>query len=112
MKTSRSCDLRRSHLIKLTPTYPRASTPLFANSMDETTTNENPAPQESGLNKIDLSQLQGFSFGTQWLQTKGAAHDEKRGSGERPRRDDRREAGAPDRRDRRSFRKPQGPVGE
>ncbi|HOR25571.1 MAG TPA: hypothetical protein PKY36_09750 [Opitutaceae bacterium] len=80
--------------------------------MDETTTNENPAPQESGLNKIDLSQLQGFSFGTQWLQTKGAAHDEKRGSGERPRRDDRREAGAPDRRDRRSFRKPQGPVGE
>lgn len=80
--------------------------------MDETTTNENSAPQESGLNKIDLSQLQDFSFGTQWLQTKGASHDDKRSAGDRPRREDRREGGAPDRRDRRSFRKPQGPVGD
>jgi hypothetical protein len=36
--------------------------------MDETPTPENPA--NKGFNPIDLSQLQGFSFGTQWSQEK------------------------------------------
>lgn len=64
---------------------------------------ENPAPD---FNKLDLSQLQGFSFGTQWTQDKTAPsqrHD-REGGGDRPR----REGGAPERRDRRSFRRPTG----
>lgn len=73
--------------------------------MDDT--QENPAKD---FNKLDLSQLQGFSFGTQWTQDKPSA-PESRDRGERPRRDsapDRRDGpgGAPDRRDRRAFRKP------
>ena len=79
--------------------------------MDETPSNENAAPQESGLNKIDLSQLQGFSFGTQWLQEKNGPRDDSRGGSDRPRRDDRREGAMPDRRDRRSFRRPAGAPG-
>jgi len=79
--------------------------------MDETPSNENAAPQESGLNKIDLSQLQGFSFGTQWLQEKNGPRDDSRGGSDRPRRDDRREGAMPDRRDRRSFRRPAGAAG-
>lgn len=69
--------------------------------MDDTPTNENPAPGEPRLNKLDLSQLQGFSFGTQWTQEKQEARDSRQ-SEDRPR----REAG-PERRDRRAFRKPQ-----
>jgi hypothetical protein len=73
--------------------------------MDET-----PSPQtpDQGLNKLDLSQLQGFSFGTSWTQDKsspgggaGARHDRR---DERPRRD----GDAPPRRDRRDFRRPAG----
>ncbi|MGD1032617.1 MAG: hypothetical protein ABSA05_15920 [Opitutaceae bacterium] len=63
---------------------------------------ENP-PKESppaGFNKIDLSQLQGFSFGTQWTQDKGGAQDKRDRTDPRPRPDDRR--------DRRAFRRPEG----
>ena len=55
------------------------------------------------FNKLDLSQLQGFSFGTQWSQEKPGASE--RGGG-RAGSDERREAGGPDRRDRRGFRRP------
>jgi len=73
--------------------------------MDDTAPQENPP---SGFNKIDLTQLQGFSFGTQWTQDKSAGRearqdDRPRREGGPDRRDDR---GAPDRRDRRAFRKP------
>ena len=76
---------------------------------------EDPAPTENppaDFNKIDLSQLQSFSFGTQWAQDKAAP-----GGGRPPRegrRDDRpfrpREGGGADepRRDRREFRRPAG----
>ena len=83
--------------------------PLDSDFMDDTPAKENPAKD---FNKLDLSQLQGFSFGTQWSQDKTASPDQRDRS-ERPRRDaspDRREGGggAPDRRDRRTFRKPTG----
>ncbi|HTJ79388.1 MAG TPA: hypothetical protein VL357_10375 [Rariglobus sp.] len=82
--------------------------------MDETLSNDKPAKD---FNKIDLAQLQSFSFGTQWTQDK-ASPSGKSDGGREPRRDDRprREgpgggsAGAP--RDRRGFRKPAGPGGE
>jgi hypothetical protein len=85
------------------------SRPLDSDFMDDTPAKENPAKD---FNKLDLSQLQGFSFGTQWSQDKTSAPDQRDRS-ERPRRDaspDRREGGggAPDRRDRRTFRKPLG----
>ncbi len=74
--------------------------------MDETPTPQTP---DTGLNKLDLSQLQGFSFGTSWQQDKFA------GAGPRPidRRDDRprREGGEAPRRDRRDFRRPAGAPG-
>lgn len=78
--------------------------------MDDNAPKENPA---ADFNKLDLTQLQGFSFGTQWTQDKSAPSDRRdrneQGS-ERPRRDDGRDApGGPDRRDRRSFRRPAGP---
>ena len=76
--------------------------------MDDTATNENPSKD---FNKLDLTQLQGFSFGTQWTQDKGAAHEARHD--DRPRRDDdrRRDGGTPGgpSRDRRGFRKPAGP---
>lgn len=82
--------------------------PLDSDFMDDTPAKENP-PKD--FNKLDLSQLQGFSFGTQWSQDKTSAPDQRDRS-ERPRRDsmpERREGGAaPDRRDRRAFRKPSG----
>jgi len=61
------------------------------------------------FNKIDLSQLQGFSFGTQWAKDKDSPSDGRERS-DRPQRDDRMggPGGAPDRRDRRAFRKPAG----
>jgi hypothetical protein len=71
--------------------------------MDESAPPSNPSPD---FNKIDLSQLQSFSFGTQWTQDKTAPHESRRD--DRPRRDD---AGGPDRRDRRAFRRPAGPGG-
>ena len=77
--------------------------------MDDTPAKENPAKD---FNKLDLSQLQGFSFGTQWSQDKTSPPDQ-RDRGDRPRREggspDRRDGGGmPDRRDRRAFRKPSG----
>ncbi len=77
--------------------------------MDDNAPKENPP---ADFNKLDLSQLQGFSFGTQWTQEKPSAPDQygRDQGGERSRRDDRRDGGgAPDRRDRRAFRRPAGP---
>lgn len=73
--------------------------------MDDQASKENPSKD---FNKLDLSQLQGFSFGTQWTQDKsrGAAGPRDDEGADRPRRQG---AGAGDtRRDRRSFRKPDG----
>jgi hypothetical protein len=83
----------------------------FSDYMDD------PAPQENppaDFNKLDLSQLQGFSFGTQWTQSKSSPAERRQSDpgGERPRRDDRRDGpggSAPDRRDRRPFHRPAGP---
>ena len=80
--------------------------------MDDTAPSENNPPAD--LNKIDLSQLQGFSFGTQWVQDKSSPSDRRsrEPADDRPRREDRRDgpgAGRPV--DRRSFRKPMpGPT--
>lgn len=71
--------------------------------MDDKDTQENPS---SDFNKLDLNQLQDFSFGTQWTQDKSAPADKQQRSS-RPRGDDRGEP----RRDRRSFRKPAGGPG-
>jgi hypothetical protein len=73
--------------------------------MDDDASKANPT---ADFNKIDLSQLQGFSFGTQWAKDKESpSHD--RDHADRPHRDDRGSGpGAPDRRDRRAFRKPAG----
>ncbi|MBI5423254.1 MAG: hypothetical protein HZA32_04160 [Opitutae bacterium] len=76
---------------------------------------QKPAPEstDDGLNKIDLSQLQSFTFGTQWTEIKsvgpgGRRERDDRGGDRRDRRDDggRGPGGAP--RDRRGFRKPAG----
>jgi hypothetical protein len=83
--------------------------------MDDQSSPENP-PKD--FNKLDLSQLQGFSFGTQWTQDTSSPREARRD--ERPRRgeegESRREGGhAPAgevRRDRRAFRKPLGQPGE
>jgi len=76
--------------------------------MDDDASKANPT---ADFNKIDLSQLQGFSFGTQWAKDKEAP-SEFRDAPDRPRRDrdDRGSGpgGAPDRRDRRAFRRPAG----
>ncbi|WP_158277341.1 hypothetical protein [Opitutus sp. ER46] len=77
---------------------------------------EDDAPKENppaDFNKLDLSQLQGFSFGTQWTQDKSTSspRSDREPGEERSRRDDRREGGAPDRRDRRGFRRPAGEQG-
>ncbi|HVU24081.1 MAG TPA: hypothetical protein VHE13_08150, partial [Opitutus sp.] len=68
--------------------------------MDDTPAKEN---SEKEFNKIDLSQLQGFSFGTQWTQDKPGSSD-RRERTDRPR----REGGPAERRDRRAFRRPAG----
>ncbi len=81
--------------------------------MDDNAPKENPP---ADFNKLDLTQLQGFSFGTQWTQDKSSPserRDREPGS-DRPRREDRRDgggAGAPSNRDRRGFRRPAGPGG-
>jgi hypothetical protein len=74
--------------------------------MDDDAPKANPT---ADFNKIDLSQLQGFSFGTQWAKDKDSQSDGG-GRSDRPHRDDRMggPGGAPDRRDRRAFRKPAG----
>lgn len=86
--------------------------------MDETPDKETPA---EGLNKIDLSQLQDFHFGTQWTEIKSVPGGPRR-EGERersPRRDGggrgegrpRGAEGGEPRRDRRVFRRPGGEGG-
>jgi hypothetical protein len=81
--------------------------------MSETPSNDKPSKD---FNKIDLTQLQSFSFGTQWSQDKTAPSQDNSGGGrEREfRRDDRprREGpgGPAGSRDRRGFRKPAGPA--
>lgn len=87
----------------------RVATPVSPPCMDDhTPVNET---NESRLNKIDLSQLQSFNFGTQWTEVKplspGARRDADRGE-RRDRRDDGGNRG-PAQRDRRSFHKPAGP---
>ena len=54
--------------------------------MDDNAPKENPP---ADFNKLDLTQLQGFSFGTQWTQEKPGAPDrrDREQGGERPRRD-------------------------
>lgn len=79
--------------------------------MDDTTpANE---PSQPGLNKIDLSQLQTFNFGTQWTEVKPVSPGRRERDFDRgdrpPRRDDGGGHGAPAR-DRRAFRKPAGPA--
>ena len=78
--------------------------------MDDNAPKGNPP---SDFNKLDLTQLQGFSFGTQWTQEKPSAPGQRERAdhgGDRPRRDDRREGGGPGGpRDRRGFRRPAGP---
>lgn len=59
--------------------------------MDETPSPQTPE-SNSGLNKLDLSQLQGFSFGTSWSQDKGSAASN---SGPGTRREDRRDDRGP-----------------
>ncbi|MDF9827492.1 hypothetical protein M2447_001585 [Ereboglobus sp. PH5-10] len=76
--------------------------------MDDQASKENPSKD---FNKLDLSQLQGFSFGTQWTQDKTSSSrqgDSRRSSegGERPQ----RRNGGDARRDRRGFRKPATPA--
>lgn len=75
--------------------------------MDDNAPKENPPVD---FNKLDLTQLQGFSFGTQWTQDKASPSDRRDGGSDRPRREDRRDGpgGAPGNRDRRTFRKPAG----
>lgn len=80
--------------------------------MDDQAAKENPS---TDFNKLDLSQLQSFSFGTQWTQDKQTdAAPERRERGDRPpRREDRRPGpGANPRPDRRAFRKPAGAPGD
>lgn len=79
--------------------------------MDDTTpANE---PNDPGLNKIDLSQLQTFNFGTQWTEVKPVSPGRRERDFDRgdrpPRRNDGGGRGAPPR-DRRTFHKPAGPL--
>jgi len=66
--------------------------------MEDPATPENP----KDFNKIDLTQLHGFSFGTQWTQDKSSGRDSRRD--DQPRREGEGEV----RRDRRSFKRPAG----
>ena len=56
--------------------------------MDDKAAQENPS---QAFNKLDLSQLSGFSFGTQWSQEKSAPQDGQERGAPRPQRDDRRD---------------------
>jgi hypothetical protein len=83
--------------------------------MDDNAPSENPSKD---FNKLDLTQLQGFSFGTQWTQDKSSSREARRD--DHPRRGDdgdrRRDGGVGPggeiRRDRRAFRKPAGPSSD
>ncbi|HEY3756560.1 MAG TPA: hypothetical protein VGL42_10465 [Opitutaceae bacterium] len=76
--------------------------------MDDDVPKENPP---ADFNKIDLSQLQGFSFGTQWTQDKSAPGGDKRDRGDGRSRRDSGDMPA-DRRDRRAFRRPDAPASD
>jgi len=70
---------------------------------------QTPEQPKKDLNKLDLSQLEGFSFGTEW--TKDVPPSDtgpNRRRENRPRRDD----GRDDRRDRRGFKRSSGPVSD
>ncbi|MEJ6604221.1 MAG: hypothetical protein QNL51_16800 [Opitutaceae bacterium] len=71
--------------------------------MDDKPTNEEP---KKDFNKLDLTQLQSFSFGTEWTKEKSQP------GGGSQRRDDptRRDGPADDRRDRRGFKRSAGPT--
>lgn len=100
--------LRRNRQRKLRADYNPQATSLLLTFMDDQASKENPP---ADFNKIDLSQLQGFNFGTQWTQDKSGVGSDRR-SGDRPGREDRRDFAGPDRRDRRAFRRPApGPEG-
>lgn len=88
----------------LYPTYQATYRGPYARfaSMDDKDTKENPS---SDFNKLDLSQLQSFSFGTQWTQDKASPAEQREG-GDRSRREDRRDGPGGGKRDRRGFRKP------
>ncbi len=66
---------------------------------------------EPGLNKIDLSQLQDFNFGTQWTEVKPVSPGARREFDRGERREHREDGGnrGPVQRDRRAFHKPAGP---
>ena len=74
------------------------------------------ASNEPGLNKIDLTQLNSFTFGTQWTEAKVSAPSQRRDRDfdRGDRRDDGNRGGPPGgQRDRRSFHKPAGaPMGQ
>jgi len=88
--------------------YTRGFTARFPTTMDDNAPQEKSPPAD--LNKIDLSQLSGFSFGTSWVQDKSTPNERRsrEGGDDRPRRDD---GGAPERRDRRGFSRPAGGPG-
>jgi hypothetical protein len=77
--------------------------------MDDDASKENPP---ADFNKIDLSQLQGFSFGTQWAKDKDAPVDGRERQ-DRPHRDDRSGGpGGPPDRDGTGDRGPRRDAGE
>ncbi|HUJ42406.1 MAG TPA: hypothetical protein VLW52_02250 [Opitutaceae bacterium] len=82
--------------------------------MEEPPAKETP---DQGLNKIDLSQLQDFRFGTQWTEVKSAPGPRREGERDRPLRREgpgrgegrpHGDASGDPRRDRRGFRRPAG----
>ena len=77
---------------------------------DQTPANES---NDQGLNKIDLTQLQNFSFGTQWTEAKVSSPQQRRDRDFDRGGEHRRDGGAPgdQKRDRRGFRKPLGAPG-
>jgi len=81
----------------------------FTDNMDDNAPQEKSPPAD--LNKLDLSQLSGFSFGTSWVQDKSTPNERRsrEGGEDRPRRDS--GGGAPERRDRRAFNRPAGGPG-
>jgi len=81
----------------------------FTDIMDDNAPQEKSPPAD--LNKLDLSQLSGFSFGTSWVQDKSTPNERRgrEGGDDRPRRDS--GGGAPERRDRRAFNRPAGGPG-
>lgn len=58
------------------------------------------------FNKLDLTQLESFSFGTEWSKEKAESGSNERRRDDRPRRDGPRD----DRKDRRGFKRSQSPV--